>query len=148
MQHRFFEDWAPGDTLDTGTSTISRESVLAFAREYDPQPFHLEDEAARVSLFGRLAASGWQTASTTMRLMVDTGTLSGVGVGLGVDELRWHKPVYPGDTLRAVIECIDARARPEKPNGVVRYQITTYNQHDEKVMSHVASVLVNKRTSP
>lgn len=146
MPKRYFEDWPVGESLETGSLTLSRESVLAFAREYDPQPFHLDDEAAAQTIFGRLAASGWQTASATMRLIVDGAVLE--GVGLGVDELRWHKPVYPGDTLRVVAECASKRASAEKPHGVIHFKNTTYNQHGDKVMSHTAIVLVQKRPSP
>ena len=146
MPKRYFEDWPLGESIESDTLTFTRESVLAFAHEYDPQPFHLDDDAAAQTIFGRLAASGWQTASATMRLIVDGGMLA--GVGLGVDELRWHKPVYPGDTLRVVAECAAKRATPEKPHGVIHFKIATYNQHDEKVMSHVAIVLVQKRPAP
>jgi acyl dehydratase len=146
MPKRYFEDWPVGESLESGTLTLSRESVLAFARDYDPQPFHLDDAAAAQTIFGRLAASGWQTASATMRLIVDGVRLD--GVGLGVDELRWHKPVYPGDTLRVVTECASKRATPEKPHGVIHFKNTTFNQHGDKVMSHVAIVLVQKRPTP
>ena len=146
MPKRYFEDWPLGETLETGSLELTRESVLAFARDYDPQPFHLDDAAAAQTIFGRLAASGWQTASATMRLIVEGALLEGVGVG--VDELRWHKPVYPGDTLRVVAECASKRATPEKPHGVIHFNIKTYNQHDDKVMSHVAIVLVQKRPLP
>lgn len=142
---RYYEDWTLGETIASQSFALSRESVLAFAREYDPQPFHVDDEAAATSLFGRLAASGWQTASATMRLIVDLGI---DGVGIGVDDLRWHKPVYPGDTLRVSTECAAKRTTPEKPSGVVHFKNTTYNQYDERVMSHVAIVLVKKRPSP
>ncbi len=145
MQQRFFEDIALGERVESASLTLTRESVVAFARDYDPQPFHLDDEAAATSMFGRLAASGWQTASATMRLMVDTGQIA--GVGMGVDELRWHKPVYPGDTLRVTMECMDKRTEPAKASGVIRFFNTTYNQHDEKVMSHTAIVSVKKRAA-
>ncbi len=146
MLDRYFEDWNVGDRLETGTITVTRESALAFAREYDPQAFHLDDVAGAASVFGRLAISGWQTASYAMRLIVDSGIFAGKGgIGLGVDALRWEKPVYPGDTLRVVAECASKRGNPVKPSGVVHFKNTTFNQDGIQVMNHVAIVLVPRR---
>lgn len=149
MHDGYFEDWTIGERIETGSLPVTRESVLAFARAYDPQPFHLDDAAAERSLFGKLAASGWQTASCAMRLLVDARVFTaGGGVGLGVDELRWLHPVYPGDTLNVVAELLDKRSSSGgKPSGVVRFKMTTYNQMGDAVMSHVAIALVPKRTA-
>ncbi|MBD5655293.1 MAG: MaoC family dehydratase [Candidatus Eremiobacteraeota bacterium] len=149
MNERFFDDWNVGDRLETGSIEVTRESALAFAREYDPQRFHLDDAFAERSFFGRLASSGWQTAGYAMRLVVESGVFAGEGgIGLGVDELRWLKPVYPGDTLRAFGECVGTRASAGKPSGIVRFKITTRNQDGADVMTHVAIVLVPKRERP
>lgn len=147
MRDGYFEDWTVGERLETGSLVVTRESVLAFARDYDPQPFHLDDAAAAASMFGKLAASGWQTASIAMRLLVDAGVFTGRGgVGLGVDDLRWSRPVYPGDALRVVAEIVDKRSSSgDKPTGIVRFKNTTYNQDDVVVMTHVAIALVPKR---
>ncbi len=148
MSRRYFEDWTVGERVETASLTVTRESVIAFAREYDPQPFHLDDAAAATSFFGRIAASGWQTASYSMRLVVESGAF-GVdgGIGLGVDDLRWLRPVYPGDTLRVVCECTGKRASPEKPSGVIHFHNVTYNGDDAIVLTYVSIALVTKRTA-
>ncbi|MDQ2909361.1 MAG: MaoC family dehydratase [Candidatus Eremiobacteraeota bacterium] len=148
MPERYFEDWTIGERVETRSITVTRESVVAFAHEYDPQPFHFDDAAAARSFFGRIAASGWQTASYAMRLIVESGVFGkDGGIGLGVDALRWLKPVYPGDTLRVTCECTGKRAHPEKPNGVIHFRNVTYNGDDEAVMTHVAIALVAKRAA-
>jgi acyl dehydratase len=145
---RYFEDWKVGERLVTASRTLEEAEVLEFARQYDPQDFHLDAEAAKNSPFGRLVASGWQTTALTMRLIVDSGIFGRRGgVGLGVDELRWLKPVYPGDTLHVVADVESVRANPEKPSGICRFKLTTFNQDDVAVMTHVAIVLVPKRPS-
>ncbi len=146
MRQHYFEDWIVGEFVETGSVAVTHERVVDFAREYDPQPFHLDEAVAKQSFFGRLAASGWQTASYAMRVIVEAGVFGADGgIGVGVDELRWLRPVYPGDTLRVVCECIDKRARPEKTSGLVRFRNATYNQHGEIVMTHVAIALVSKK---
>src|ERR1700682_2931930 len=103
MGERYFEDWKVGERLVTSSRTLQEAEIVAFAREYDPQDFHLDPEAAKNSPFGRLVASGWQTTALTMRLIVESGIFGRHGgIGLGVDELRWLQTVYPGGTLRAV----------------------------------------------
>jgi acyl dehydratase len=146
MEARYFEDWTVGETMKTGTVTVSEDAIVAFARLYDPQPFHLDRGAAQASPFKRLVASGWHTAAETMRLIVDSGIFghSG-GIGLGVDELRWLKPVYPGDTLRVTSEVASKRANPEKRSGICHFKLTTINQNGEPVMTHTAIVIVPKR---
>jgi acyl dehydratase len=148
MRERYFEDWFVGERVETGSITVTRDKVVAFAHEYDPQPFHFDDAAAAQSFFGRIAASGWQTASYAMRLVVESGVFgTDGGIGVGVDELRWHKPVYPGDTLRVVCECASKRAQAEKPSGLVHFRNVTYNGAGDAVMSHVAIALVTKRAA-
>jgi acyl dehydratase len=119
MNERCLDDFSVGDTFDSGTVTVPADQIVAFAREFDPQPFHLgDDDAARGSVFGGLAASGWHTAAVTMRLLV-TGALRPAGgiVGAGADELRWSRPVRPGDTLRARSEVLEAHAYAATPAG-------------------------------
>lgn len=97
---RCFEDLAPGSSREFGGKTVSREAVLAFACEFDPQPFHIDDAAAEASLFGRLSASGWHTCAMTMRMICDDHLLEAASLGSpGIDSLPWLRPVYPGDTL-------------------------------------------------
>ncbi len=146
MRDRYFEDWAVGERLETASVVLTEEQIVAFAREFDPQPFHLDPEAAGASMFGRLIASGWHTAAVTMRLLVDSGMFGARGaVGLGVDGLRWMKPVYPGDTLSVVAEVLEKRATPGKPNGVLHVRMTTRNQRGEDVMTQTAAILALRR---
>ncbi len=147
MSVRYFEDWKVGDRLESGTVDVSEASILAFAREYDPQDFHLDPEAAQHTFFGRLSASGWQTAGYAMRLLVESGALGAGGIGVGVDGLRWLRPVYPGDSLRISLECTHLRPSTRKPSGLVQFKIATYNQHGEEVMKHTAMALVPCRSA-
>ena len=143
MQARYFEDWNVGDEAETGPVELTREASLAFARDYDPQAFHLEEDAARDSIFGKISASGWQTASLAMRAIVTSGVFPSKGlVGLGVDRLRWVKPVYPGDTLRVTTRVTGKRSSSSKPSGVVTFANETRNQDGEIVMTHDTLVLV------
>lgn len=143
----FFEDFNPGDVTDTGSVTVTREEIVAFARQFDPQPFHVDEEAARRSPFGGLIASGWHTASLCMRLVVDLlGPDSGSLGSPGVDELRWLKPVRPGDELSARVEVLEARPSRSKPDrGLVKLRYTLRNQSGEEVMTMIALGLVLRR---
>lgn len=146
MAERYFEDWKVGERLETASYTITEAQIVAFAREYDPQPFHLDHKAAETSPFKGLVASGWHTTAVTMRLIVESGIFGDSGgIGLGVDELRWLKPVYPGDTLRVVSEVASTRPNQERSSGICHFAITTYNQDGVAVMKHSAIVLVPKR---
>ncbi len=123
--------------------------MKAFAAEFDPQPFHLDEAAARASLFGGLVASGWHTAALTMRLLVN-GEFQPVGglIGLGVEEIRWPRPVRPGDVLRVESEVLDVRTSKSQPDrGVVKVRNTTFNQDGEPVMVQVANLIVPRRPS-
>jgi len=146
MEARYFEDWRIGERMETGTATLGEAEIVDFARKYDPQPFHLDRGAAQASPFKRLVASGWHTAAVSMRLIVDSGIFGHTGgIGLGVDELRWVKPVYPGDTLHVTSEVASKRANPEKRSGICHFKLTTINQNGETVLTHTAIVLVPKR---
>ena len=145
---RYFEDIAIGAETDFGSYEVTREEVIDFARKYDPQPFHLSDEEAAKTHFGRLAASGWQTCAMTMaviaRKVVDDEQ-AGLG-SPGVDELRWLKPVYPGDTLHVrgkIIEKTPSRSKPEI--GSFRTETIVTNQDEVPVMRFTSIVLIRRR---
>jgi acyl dehydratase len=145
---RYFEDLAVGEESYFGSYEVTREEVIEFARKYDPQPFHLSDEAAAKTHFGRLAASGWHTCAMTMaviaRHVVDTEQ-AGLG-SPGVDELRWLKPVYPGDRLTVtgtIVEKTPSRSKPEI--GSFRTETTVTNQDDVPVMRFTSIVLMRRR---
>ena len=144
----YFEDLKVGAETEFGSYEVTREEVLDFARKYDPQPFHLSDEEAAKTHFGRLAASGWHTAAMTMAVIarhVVGHRQAGLG-SPGIDELRWRRPVYPGDTLRVrghILEKTPSRSRPEM--GSFRTQTVVTNQNDEVVMTFVSIVLIRRR---
>ncbi len=144
----YFEDLEVGQTTDFGTYEVTREEVLEFARKYDPQPFHLSDEAAATTHFGRLSASGWHTAAMTMACIarkVVSEDQAGLG-SPGIDELRWTKPVYPGDTLHVtgtIIAKTPSRSKPEI--GSIRTDTHVTNQHGDLVMRYTSIVLMRRR---
>jgi acyl dehydratase len=122
--------------------------VVEFASKYDPQPFHLSDEAAAQTYFGRLSASGWHTAAMAMRMAVENmRDQRSASLGSpGIDELRWLKPVYPGDVLRSETELLDKRVSRSRPEmGIIKGRTTVFNQHDEAVMTFVANGLIRTR---
>jgi acyl dehydratase len=137
MPFRYFEDFAEGQSLDLGTFTLTPEEIVDFARRYDPQPMHTDPEAARGSIYGGLIASGWQTAASYMRLVVDNVLRGTESIGSpGVDNLRWLKPVRPGETLRATFTILESRASNSRPDwGIVRSRGEVVNQNDDVVMS-------------
>jgi acyl dehydratase len=146
----YFEDLEIGTKASFGRYEVTREEVLEFARKYDPQPFHLSDEAAAQTHFGRISASGWHTCAMTMAMLV--ANLTGnrqAGLGSpGQDELRWHKPVYPGDVLRVETELLEktrSRSRPEM--GSMKSKIRVFNQDDQLVMSMTGIGLIRVRES-
>jgi len=133
----FWEDFPVGQVREFGRYEVTREAVLAFAREFDPQPFHLDDAAAEESLFGRLAASGWHTCAMAMRMLCDGYLLESAALGSpGIEKLRWLKPVYPGDVLHARLEVLEARPLASRPTvGLVRSRTSLLNQADDAVLS-------------
>ncbi len=143
----YFEDMTPGQQTTCGPLSVSADDIIRFARKYDPQPFHLSDEGAAGTLFGTLAASGWHTAAMTMKLIIDHRDEPLASLGSpGFDDLRWSKPVYPGDTLRASTRVIDKRASESRPDmGIVRFEIETFNQNDELVMRLTSIAMMAKR---
>jgi len=144
---RYFEDFTPGHVIELGNHTITRDEIIAFAKQFDPQPFHLDDEAAKKTIYGGLIASGWHTGAISMRLLYDGLVKDTVSLGSpGVDELRWVKPVRPGDTLSArltVLECIPSRSKPDR--GIVRSAVEMRNQHDEVVVTSKGLSLLGRR---
>ena len=144
----YFEDMEVGLKRSFGRYEVTLDEVLEFARKYDPQPFHLSDEAAAETHFGRLAASGWHTCAMTMSMLVahmKDHPQASLGAA-GIDELRWLKPVYPGDMLRCETEVLEVRASRSKPDmGSTKSRMTVFNQHDEPVLRFVALGLMGRR---
>ena len=144
---RYLDDLTPGDRFTGGPVTVTEEDIVAFARQFDPQPFHLDPEAARDSLFGGLAASGWHTAGLTMRMIVTgDGVLAGGFVGMGVEDIRWPKPTRPGDALRIESEILEVRVSAKRADrGIARVRTTTLNQDGAIVQQMTANLLVLRR---
>lgn len=149
LRDRYLEDYAEGDTVAFGEAHVTAEAIIAFASQFDPQPFHLADEAGRATPFGGLVASGWHTSGMTMRMMVDH-IISRHGLGSpGVDELRWHRPVRPGDVLTCRSTVLSVRRSQSKPDrGILRQRIETLNQHGEVVLSWIGNGMVRARDVP
>lgn len=147
MPRWYFEDFTPGFVLEAPGPTVKADDVVDFAKKFDPQFFHVDAEAAKSSFFGALCASGWHTAAMCMRMMCDSFLLDSASLGSpGVDELRWTKPVFVGDTLRlkvTVLEQKPSRSRPEM--GSVQSRFEVFNQKDELVMHMTAWSMFKKR---
>lgn len=145
---QYFEDIEVGRTASFGSYAVTREEVTAFAAKYDPQPFHLSDEAAAQTHFGRLSASGWHTCAMTMAMLVahlKENEQAGLG-SPGIDELKWVKPVYPGDTLRCESEVLEKRVSASRPEmGIFKSRMRVFNQDDVMVMTFVSNGLVATR---
>jgi acyl dehydratase len=132
----YWEDFPAGTVREFGGKSLSKEDIVRFAREYDPQPFHVDEEAAKKSVFGGLIASGWQTCGLAMRMMCDAYLLDAASAGSpGVENIRWLLPVRPGDTLRVRLTVLEARVLQSKPHiGLLRNKWEMFNQKDEQVM--------------
>ena len=144
----FFDDLGIGDTFTSTTHAMTVDDITRFAAEFDPQPFHLDDAAARLTMFGGLAASGWHTAAITMRLLVTSGPNLANGILGAGGEIEWKTPTRPGDLLRVdseVIELIPSRSRPDR--GVVVMQSRTINQHGDVVQTLTAKLMVSRRSA-
>ena len=137
MLTRYFEDLPAGAVFEAGSVTVGEAEIVDFARQYDPQLFHVDPVAARDTIYGGLIASGWHTVALCMRLLVDGVFGHSHGMGSpGVDEIRWLQPVRPGDTLTVRAIMLEARVSRSKPDrGVLRFRIEAYNQHHEQVLS-------------
>ena len=142
-----FEDFAVGQIYGSGRQRIEADRIKAFAGEFDPQSFHLDDATARETFFGGLAASGWHTAALTMRLLVDSELkVAGGLIGAGCDELRWPRPVRPGDELRLESEVMEVRPSKSRSDiGLIKVRTTTFNQRGEPVQVLVSNLVVPRR---
>ncbi len=147
MAKFYYEDFTPGKTIEYGPRLITREEIIAFAAQYDPQPMHLDEEAGRNSLLGGLGASGWHSCGIMMRMICDAFLLDAASLGAGsVDEVQWLRPIRPGDrlTLRCIVlETRTSRSRPEL--GIVHTRHELYNAHGEHVMTMVAPQMLRRR---
>lgn len=144
---KYLEDFTVGQVFTYPPHTVSEDEIIAFARAYDPQPFHLDKEAAKQSLFGGLCASGWHTAGMMMRILVDNmiGKYASMG-SPGVDQLRWVKPVFPGDTLQLSGEVLEVRPSQSKPDrGVITSRYEMKNQKGETVLTMQAKGMYARR---
>lgn len=142
---RYLEDLAVGDSFISGEYTITRAEIIDFAQRYDPQPFHLSEEAARHSLFGGLAASGWHTAAVSMRLLVQSLPLAGGVIGAG-GEISWPRPTRPGDVLRVrseIVQIVPSRSKPDR--AIVLLQSETLNKNAEVAQRFVSKLVVFRR---
>jgi acyl dehydratase len=149
MNARYLEDYAEGQVFTSATLRVDKEEIKAFAAQYDPQPFHLDEQAAHKTMFRGLAASGWHTAAMTMRLLVDSELKPAGGlIGAGLDELNWPRPVRAGDVLHLKIEVIGVRASKSRPGqGFIKVRTTTLNQNDEPVQVFIANMIVPTRAT-
>ena len=148
MSHRYFEDFAVGDIhKPIGRVKVEKSDVIAFARQYDPQPFHLDDVAGGKSIFGRLVASGWHTAALTMRLVAASEYRATEGtIGLGFDNMRWPIPVVPGDELHIESEVLEVRPSKSRPDrGLIKIRTLTLNQDGQIVQELIANAMVPRR---
>src|SRR5512144_1585399 len=146
MTERYFEDFVVGQRFETGTHTLEAERLFEFARQYDPQLFHLDVEAASRSVFRGLAASGWHTAALTIKLLVESDlNIAGGIIGRVIEHLEWPRPVRAGDRLTVRSEVLDVNASRSRPGGKVRLRSETVNQHGEVVQAMTALLLVPSR---
>jgi acyl dehydratase len=149
-RYTFLEDFTVGEAIELGSRSVTQEEIVEFARRYDPQPFHVDEKAAKASNFGGLIASGWHTASMFMRLFVDRVLAGGATLGSpGIDEIRWPKPVRPGDVLTArvtVLDVVPSRSKPDRGHVRIRYEVR--NQAGETVMTMVGVSIYRRQPSP
>ena len=147
---QYFEDLEVGARAQFGSYAVTRDEVIAFAQKFDPQPFHLSDEAAAQTHFGRLSASGWHTCAMAMAMLVENLSADRqAGLGSpGLDELRWLRPVYPGDTLRCETVLIEKRLSASRPEmGIFKSRMTVFNQDGVAVLSMISNGLIRTRSS-
>jgi acyl dehydratase len=147
VRGRYLEDFAPGDEIVSLGRTITEEAIISFAAQYDPQSFHIDVEAAKATSYGGLIASGFQTLAIGFRLFIDTGTIAGTSIGSpGMDDVRWVKPVRPGDTLHTIVRVLEARPSATKlDRGIVRFLVRVLNGRDEDVLTLATSVFLLRR---
>lgn len=145
----YFEDFVPGNTVEVGSRTITEEEIIAFATQFDPQPFHIDRDAAAQSMYGGIIASGWHTCGLMMRMMVDSYLRNSASLGSpGVDEVRWLKPVRGGDTLTVTTTTVEARPSASKPDrGVIMSVWQAKNQHGDLVATVKTMGMFGRRPS-
>jgi acyl dehydratase len=145
----YWEDFAVGQVRDLGTISPTREEIITFASQFDPQPFHLDDEAAKASVFGGLCASGWHTCSMAMRLMVTNFLQESSSLGSpGLENIQWRKPVFPGDVLRLQSTVLEVKPMSKRADvGMTRNHWEMFNQHGEKVLNMEGWGMFRRRTS-
>jgi acyl dehydratase len=143
----YFEDFAPGRVFRSGRAIrMDRDAIIAFARQFDLNPAHLSEESARTSMLGVFSASGWHTASVTLRLVCETMPIARGGLGAGVENLRWPRPVLADDELRVEVQILATRVSRSRPDaGVVTYKAVTLNQRDEPVQEYSMTVMIPRR---
>ncbi len=147
MKEQYLEDYFVGQIFNSARIKVEKDEIIKFGTQFDPQPYHLDEEAARNSVFRGLAASGWHTAAMTMRILVD-GEFRPAGgiIGVGFDELSWPRPVRPGDELHAKSEVLEVRPSKSRPDrGLIRVRTTTFNQNDEIVQVYTGNLIVPRR---
>ena len=147
MSVRYYEDLTVGETHELSSKTVTKSEIIAFAEKYDPQPFHLDERAAEDSVFGELVASGWHTVCIFNRLLVD-GFIRGTANmgGRGADDLRWHQPLRPGNTVSGRVEVLSKTPSDRHADrGYVTYEFTALDERDEKLLSMTADLLVRRR---
>ena len=144
---RYLEDLEPGETFESPRHTITQAAIVAFAREYDPQPFHVDAEAAKASFFRKLIASGWHTGALTMMMLNQAGMdLAGGIIGAGTEDLRWPTPLEPGDTIHVRVEILEARRSKSRPEiGIARMRIRTLRDDGTAVQEMTANLVVPVR---
>jgi acyl dehydratase len=144
---RYFDDFKPGARFETVPLLVSEALIVEFGRFYDPQPFHVDPQAAKETIYGGLIASGLQTIALAFKLFLESGTLATSSLGSpGLDEIRWKAPVRPGDTIRVVAEVLETRPSTSKPDrGIVRILYTTLNQRGETIMTMIGNQLLRRR---
>ena len=147
VTRKTFEDFPPGTIFELGEYHLTAEDIISYAREYDPQPFHLDEEAGRTSFLGGLAASGWHMVSILMRMTYDNILFDTCSLGSpGVDSLKWTRPVLAGDTLTGKAEVLSARPLKSRPNmGIAKFRFEMHNQRDELVLVQMTSLLVERQ---
>ena len=147
MTKRYFEDFTPGMVIENGPRLVTREEIVAFAAEFDPQPMHLDEEAARVSILGGLAASGWHTCCLMMRMACDSFVLDSSSMGApGVDEVKWLKPLRPGTNIRLRTTVLDTRTSNSRPErGFVKIRMDVLDDDREPVMTLTTSMIMGRR---
>ncbi|MGE3987747.1 MaoC family dehydratase [Pseudorhodoplanes sp.] len=147
MAKLYFEDFKPGHTAEYGPRLVTREEIIAFSVQYDPQPMHLDEAAAQKSLLGGLGASGWHGCGIMMRMICDGFLLDSTSMGAGgVEEVQWQRPIRPGDRLTLRVTILEARASKSRPDmGIVRFRYEMFNAHGEGVMTMVTPAMFGRR---